>query len=335
MTIVIVRIFWTKVHSKFVLSKYCLWDALFYCLRSAKNYPIQSTNERMIEFLQQENSKLRMKNHLITTDFDEVKAAQAHLSKQYVGLHDSHEAVKQYASEMSQANMALNLRNMEIKKKYVEAKKTMKKINGEHKSKIQKLKDLMHAKDKDNSSEIKRLQAKVTILNSSRAAFESTPGSAFHSSKKKQRRNRSSPNPKPPTGQGNIRAKMHGRASPGFYHDSSVSSIADEERWGDDGFYEVDSDISPLKATSSGDAGYKNKRVKSPSALPNTSLGRRVVSPDYGTKKINSQSLPSSLRREASTSSLRDALNRGGSGPNPNSRRSSLAAAASKSPRQL
>ena len=48
---------------------------------------------------------------------------------------------------------------MEIKKKYAEAKKVMKKINGEHKSKIQKLKDLMNAKDKDKTSEIKRLQA--------------------------------------------------------------------------------------------------------------------------------------------------------------------------------
>ena len=70
------------------------------------------------------------------------------------------------------------------------------------------------------------------MLNSSRAVFESIPGSAFQSSNKEQGSNKISPNPKPPMEQGNIRAKVHGRASPGFSHDSSVSSIADEEMMG-------------------------------------------------------------------------------------------------------
>jgi regulator of replication initiation timing len=285
----------------------------------------------MIKFLQEESNKLRMKNHLVTTESDEVKAAQAHLSKQYVGLYDSHEAVKQYASEMSQANMALNLKNMELKKKYSEAKKTMKKLNGEHKSKIQKFKDLMIAKDKDHSSEIKCLQAKVKTQNSSRAAFLSTSGAAFHSSETKQKFNKRykrypNSNSKPPR-----RAKLHGRASPDFYRDSSVSSIADEERWDNDGFYEIDSDVSPFKAIPSGYAGNKSKNMNSPSALPNTSLGKRVVSPEYGIKKVDSQTPPSALQREGSSSSLRDALNRSESGSNPNSRRSSLAVAAAAS----
>ena len=284
----------------------------------------------MIEFLQQENSKLRHKVHAVMSDLDETKVAHSHLSEQNVGLHDSHEAVKHYASEMSQANMALNMKNMELKKKYSESKKNMKKFRTEDKIKIEKVIDLMIAKDRDHDSEIKRLQGVVSALKLGGAGQDI--GSSIHRSKKKQIIKKR--HAMPPTGQGKTRAKVHGRASPAFYRGSSISSIADEERWGNDGYYDLDSDASFPEAGHSGGetAKMKFKKPKSPSALPDTSLGRRVVSPDYGTNKLERQHSfsPSSLQREASSSSLVDALNRHESGSKPNSRRSSLAAAASK-----
>jgi len=279
----------------------------------------------MIEFLQQDNSKLRHKVHAVTSDLDEMKVAHSHLSEQYVGLQDSNEAVKHYASEMSQANMVLNMKNMELKKKYSEAKKNMKKFRTDDKSKIQKVTDLMKAKDRDHKSEIKRLQGVVSA--------GQDIGASIHHSKKKQIVNKR--HAMPPMGQGKMRAKVHGRASPAFYRGSSISSIADEERWGNDGYYDLDSDASYPDARFTGDETAKMnfKKPKSPSALPNTSLGRRVVSPDYGTNKLEKQhsfSPSSSLQREASSSSLVDALNRNESGSKPNSKRSTLAAAASK-----
>jgi hypothetical protein len=284
----------------------------------------------MIEFLQQENSKLRHKVHAVMSDLDKTKVAHSHLSEQYVGLHDSYEAVKHYASEMSQANMALNMKNMELKKKYSESKKNMKKFRTEDKLKIEKVIDLMIAKDRDHDSEIKRMQGLVSALKSGGAGQDI--GSSIHRSKKKHIIKKR--HAMPPTGQGKTRAKVQGRTSPAFYRGSSISSIADDERWGNDGYYDLDSDASFLEARHSGNetTKMKSKKSKSPSALPNTSLGKRVVSPDYGTSKLDWQhSLsPSSLQREVSSSSPVDALNRHESGSKPNSRRSSKAAATSK-----
>ena len=68
----------------------------------------------MIDYLKKENFKLRSSAYLLKTDLNEVKLRNAHLSEQYGALHDSDEAVRQHAAEMSNANFKLNARFLDL-----------------------------------------------------------------------------------------------------------------------------------------------------------------------------------------------------------------------------
>jgi hypothetical protein len=191
---------------------------------------------RMIDYLKKENFKLRSSAYLLKTDLNEVKLRNAHLSEQYGALHDSDEAVRQHAAEMSNANFKLNAKNIEFKKKYHEAKKTLKEAMFEHKSDLKKLKDLMKAKDEDNALEISRLRAELSAAKLgdrrevSRKGHTKLPtiNTSQHGQKKKNGSRRS---PKPLQIDTKTRATVKGRKSPNMHSQINPSpSTHDDER---------------------------------------------------------------------------------------------------------
>jgi hypothetical protein len=263
---------------------------------------------RMIDYLKKENFKLRSSAYLLKTDLNEVKLRNAHLSEQYGALHDSDEAVRQHAAEMSNANFKLNAKNIEFKKKYHEAKKTLKEAMFEHKSDLKKLKDLMKAKDEDNALEISRLRAELSAAKLgdrrevSRKGHTKLPtiNTSQHGQKKKNGSRRS---PKPLQIDTKTRATVKGRKSPNMHSQINPSpSTHDDERCGHDGFFELVKENSPSNSSNNNSSNEKKSRnrksrkQRTPTSNTNSGAETNVVSPDAPKS--------SSMHREASQSSL-------------------------------
>ena len=263
---------------------------------------------RMIDYLKKENFKLRSSAYLLKTDLNEVKLRNAHLSEQYGALHDSDEAVRQHAAEMSNANFKLNAKNIEFKKKYHEAKKALKEAMFEHKSDLKKLKDLMKAKDEDNALEISRLRAELSAAKLgdrrevSRKGHTKLPtiNTSQHGQKKKNGSRRS---PKPLQIDTKTRATVKGRKSPNMHSQINPSpSTHDDERWGHDGFFELVKENSPSNSSNNNSSNEKKSRnrksrkQRTPTSNTNSGAETNVVSPDAPKS--------SSMHREASQSSL-------------------------------
>jgi len=310
---------------------------------------------RMIDYLNKENFKWRSKAYLLKTDLNEIKSSHAHLSEQYAAIRDSNEAVRQHAAVMSKANAKLNLKNIELKKKYSDAKETSKKAGRDHKAELQLLKDAMNAKDRDNAMVVSLLQSEVATLTTLKAINErstrqptrgaigkesTVTSAATRNQQKRTKGRRSTPTLKVET---NTRAKITGRKSPMFSLPDSMPSTDDDERWGHDGFFESRNDEpSPSNNSESSNKKpphRKSRKQRTPTAVPNSNVGRRVpvvsISPEQNNgAKIRREPSSSSLRREGSTSSVKHALdksNNKGTRSRPNSRRpSSLATAAAK-----
>ena len=251
---------------------------------------------------------MRSSAYLLKTDLNEVKLRNAHLSEQYGALHDSDEAVRQHAAEMSNANFKLNAKNIEFKKKYHEAKKTLKEAMFEHKSDLKKLKDLMKAKDEDNALEISRLRAELSAAKLgdrrevSRKGHTKLPtiNTSQHGQKKKNGSRRS---PKPLQIDTKTRATIKGRKSPNMHsHNNPSPSTHDDERWGHDGFFELVKENSPSNSSNNNSSNEKKSRnrksrkQRTPTSNTNSGAETNVVSPDAPKS--------SSMHREASQSSL-------------------------------
>ena len=268
----------------------------------------------MIELLKQENFKLRSQVYLLKSDLNDAKTSLGHLSEQCRWLQDSHEAVKKYATEMSQANIALNQKNMDLKKKYSEMKKTAKTSASLYKSKLQKLQE----KDRNNAKELHIMSEKIRQmqLENSTDYPSAQKSSRGGSSKSKKSKNKSQGK------KGKIRAKIHGRDNPTpTLHRIKATSQFEDERWGVDSFFD-DKHYSPEKDESREYSGRDDLKLP---FVPTSSLGRSIISPtnsDSGSRDKRSavSSLQSVLQASSPTNGVESESN---------SRRSSLAQAAS------
>ena len=268
----------------------------------------------MIELLKQENFKLRSQVYLLKSDLNDAKASLGHFSEQCRWLQDSHEAVKKYANEMSQANIALNQKNMDLKHKYSEMKKTAKTSASLYKSKLQK----MQEKDTNYAKQVHIMSEKIRQMQLDNSAeYSSTQKSSRGgSSKSKKSKNKSQGK------KGKIRAKIHGRDNlNSSLHQKKATSYFEDERWGVDSFFE-DKHYSTLNDESREYSGRDDLKLP---FVPTSSLGRSITSPtnsDSGSRDKRSpvSSLQSVLQKTSPTNSVES---------EPNSRRSSLAQAAS------
>lgn len=297
----------------------------------------------MIDYLKKENFKLRSSAYLLKTDLNEMKLKNTHLAEQYRALHDSHEAVRQHSTDMSAANFKLNTKNIELKKKYHETKNSLKELIIEHKQDLKKLKDLMKAKDQDNTSEIARLEAELEATKmqvrdrhevSQKGKIRGlTLNTSQHAQKKKNGDKRSPKNLTIVTDNKKTRAKVKGRKSTNNMQVIPSSSTHDDERWGHDGFFEiVKDDASP----SNGDSNFskkksrnrKSRKRRTPTNGELSGTERNIVSPDAPKT--------SPMHRVLSSSSLKDALHKKNiSVTRSAAPKSSLALAASKASSSL
>ena len=264
----------------------------------------------MIEYLKKENFKLRSSAYLLKSDMNELKVSNLHLTEQYAALHDSHEANRQYSTEMSQANFKLNVKNNELKKKYGDAKKTLKDTIQENKIDRKKLKDLMNAKDRDYAEGISCLQRELAIAKESQRGEIRPPKTSklqiktnHNGNKKKSGSQRSSPNSVQTDK--TTRAKVKGRKSPNPFSQIAPSpSIRDDERWGHDGFYQIVDEDTPSSRNSNNSTktrkprNRKSRKQRTPTNTSNGEKEKRIVTPDASP----------TIHRELSTSSLRSAL---------------------------
>ena len=253
----------------------------------------------MLGYLRKQSEDLKNKNMTLVADLTSVKDEYAHLREQHSSLTASYEALKQHATQLSQTNMKMRIQGTDSKKEFIEAKKALSTANFAHKSNIEKLKDLMRAKDEDHEQEIARMKAELEQM-------RNIYYSGYDHSQPPQSHSRAS--------SGKTRAHFNQNTPPqSSFYNNRIAENNNEDDFGNSDTYFSRYGTKNFKGA--GSSGYRKgfrkwvpkESKKVPQAVTGSSLGKRAtdvqVFPAVEQKRLPRSSPTSSSKASSLASS--------------------------------